>query len=74
MMHEVDLSYADLSSSSFKDADFLNCTFLQTNLENTDLRGTFNLILDPQENKLKKAKLSLDSLPGLLTRYELLVE
>jgi uncharacterized protein YjbI with pentapeptide repeats len=74
VLQEVDFTESDLSKSIFYGSDFLNSSFYQTNLEKTDLRETFNLILDPEQNRLKKVKISLNALPGLLNKYEIDVE
>jgi hypothetical protein len=40
-------------------------------LEKADLRTSFNYLIDPEVNKMRKAKFSIDGLPGLLGKYEL---
>jgi fluoroquinolone resistance protein len=73
-MQEVDFTACDLSGSSFDDCDLQDAKFEQTILEHCDLRKAFNYIIDPQKNKLKKAKFSLDGLPGLLYNYDIIIE
>ena len=48
--------------------------FAYTNLEKADLLNSINIVLDPENNKIKEAKFSLASLPGLLGKYEIKVE
>lgn len=43
--------------------------FLKTNLEETDFSTAFNYLINPNENRLKKAKFALQGLPGLLAVY-----
>jgi hypothetical protein len=48
--------------------------FEETNLEKTDLRTAYNYTIDPDKNKLKKAAFSLNGLPGLLSKYDIVIE
>lgn len=72
-MHEVDLTDADLSGSVFTKCDFHNAKFDNTNLEKADLRTSYNFAIDPERNKLKKARFSHDGLAGLLTKYDIVI-
>jgi fluoroquinolone resistance protein len=72
-MHEVDLTDADLSGSVFAKCDFRNAKFENTNLEKADFRSSFNYAMDPERNKLKKAKFSQDGLAGLLVKYDIVI-
>jgi uncharacterized protein YjbI with pentapeptide repeats len=58
----------------FKNCDLLNTSFMQTNLEKADFRTAINYSFDPELNKIKKAKFSLDGLPGLLMKYNIDIE
>ncbi|MFO0746687.1 MAG: pentapeptide repeat-containing protein [Myxococcota bacterium] len=72
----VDASFVgtNLSGAVFSDCDVSGALFRQTNLSGADLRGADGLVLDPEQNRIRKAKLSLHGLPGLLTKYELDVD
>lgn len=72
--HEADFSGCDLTSAIFDRCDFLNATFDNTTLEKADLRTALNISLDPENNRIRKAKFSLVSLPGLLGKYDLEIE
>jgi hypothetical protein len=49
--------------------------YLKTpNLKKADLRTAYNYHIDPESNKLKKAKFSLQGLPGLLDKYGIDIE
>jgi fluoroquinolone resistance protein len=70
---ETDFTEADLT-----DAQFINCNlnqafFSNTILKNADLRTSYNFIIDPDNNILKKARFSVYGLPGLLAKYDLRV-
>lgn len=73
ILKEVDFESCDLTSASFAHCDLLDAKFDNTNLELADFTTAFNYILNPESNKMKKAKFSLDGLPGLLTKYQIVV-
>lgn len=73
-LREVDFTEADLSSSVFDNCDLLGATFEFTNLEKADLRTTYNFSIDPEGNRIKKARFSLSGLPGLLHKYDLKID
>jgi fluoroquinolone resistance protein len=70
-LHEVDFTETDLSQAVFENCDFAGATFDQTILEKVDLRSSHHYIIDPENNRLKKAKVSSAELAGLLQKYEL---
>lgn len=68
---DVDLSNADLSESEFNDCDLQGTVFDRTNCEGADLSTSVNILLDPDINRLKHARFSLSSLPGLLYKHQI---
>lgn len=68
---ETDFGFANLSNTIFHNCDMLNAFFDNTVLEKSDLTTSFNYIIDPQKNKIKKAKFSRMGLPGLLQNYDI---
>lgn len=70
-LKEVDFSNADLSAAIFTNSDFTGAIFSNTILEKADLRGATNFAIDPEFNKLKKAKFNSMQLEGLLHKYQL---
>jgi fluoroquinolone resistance protein len=68
---EVDFTECDLTKVRFDGCDFAGATFDRTNLEKCDFQSSFNYIIDPQLNKIKKAKFSLAGIPGLLLQYDI---
>ncbi|MGM0944351.1 MAG: pentapeptide repeat-containing protein [Bacteroidota bacterium] len=68
---EVDFSQANLSGVSFQESDLMGAVFDQTNLEKADFRNSQNLRLDPETNRIRGAYFDLNSLPGLLDKYEI---
>lgn len=67
----ADFTGTDLSSALLIDCDLAETVFDQTNLQKADLRGSYHLAIDPTKNRITRAKLSLESLPGLLTEHKL---
>ncbi len=68
-MCDTDLTETNLQGAFFSDCDFLGATFDNTDLQGADLTTAFNYSIDPERNRLKKARFSLAGLPGLLHQY-----
>ncbi len=73
-LHEVDFTDCDLTEAVFNNCDLAKAIFRSTNLEKADLRSSYNYAIDPENNKIKKAKFSLAGVPGLLVKYDLKIE
>ncbi len=73
-LEEVDFSEADLSQAEFENCNLFQSVFNHTLLEKTDFRTAYNFTIDPEENKIKKAKFSLQGAPGLLRKYNIDIE
>ena len=73
-LREVQFARADLTGSSFTRCDLARAAFVHTNLEKTDFSTAYNFTLDPDGNRLRKARFSVYGLPGLLEKYGLDVE
>lgn len=63
----------DLSGALFKNCNLELTLFATNTLTQTDFSSSYNLTLDPDGNKLKKTKFSVHSLPGLLTKYDIVI-
>ncbi|MCG8384667.1 MAG: pentapeptide repeat-containing protein [Cytophagales bacterium] len=72
-LSEVDFAGTDLTGAIFNHCDLQNALFDNTILEKADLRTSFGFTIDPEGNRVKKAKFSLDALPGLLTKYDIII-
>src|SRR5688572_11249298 len=70
-LQEVDFTACDLSSAVLDRCDLDRAIFENTLLEKADLRTSFNYSIDPELNKIRKAKFSLDGIPGLLGKYDI---
>lgn len=70
-LKEVDFTEADLSNAVWDDCDLENAHFENTILEKADFRTARHFIIDPDNNRIKKAKFSPAGLPGLLYKYDI---
>jgi uncharacterized protein YjbI with pentapeptide repeats len=72
--HEADFSESDLSGAIFDGCDFDRATFSYSILESADFRTSFHYIIDPETNKIKKAKFSRTEVAGLLHKYDIEID
>ncbi|MFN6083504.1 MAG: pentapeptide repeat-containing protein [Fluviicola sp.] len=73
-MSGIDFSEADLSNSVFKNCNLLLSVFDRTTLDKADFRTAVNYSIDPEKNRIKKAKFSLQGVAGLLNKYDIIIE
>ena len=73
-LKNTDFSEANLTGSVFSECDLSGTVFSNTILDKVDFRTASNFSIDPEFNKLKKAKFSGFNLEGLLHKYQLDVE
>jgi uncharacterized protein YjbI with pentapeptide repeats len=73
-LQEVDFTESDLSGSAFDNCDLSGALFENTNLEKTDFRSAFNYTINPEINRMKKARFSLSGIVGLLGKYGIVIE
>lgn len=73
-LHEADFSEADMTHATLEECDLARAVFDQTNLEGADLRTAYNFSIDPQNNRLKKARFSKEGLAGLLDKHYIIIE
>jgi len=71
---EANFNEADLSGSVFQRCDLTRAQFNGSNLSGADLSTAFGISIDPEATILKKARISLHALPGLLERHGLIIE
>lgn len=70
-LKEVDFTEANLTSAVFTNSELAGAKFSNTILEKADFRNAKNFVIDPEFNKLKKAKFSVFQLEGLLYKYQI---
>lgn len=73
-LKEVDFTGCDLSAAVFDNTDLTDAHFENSILEKADFRTAFNYSIDPESNKMKKARFSSRGLEGLLHKYNLDIE
>ncbi|MCF8253483.1 MAG: pentapeptide repeat-containing protein [Bacteroidia bacterium] len=73
-LQDVDFSEADLSQACFLECNLSGAIFDRTILEKADFRTATNYSLDPETNRIKKAKFSSTGLAGLLQKYEIEID
>lgn len=72
-LQAVDFTECDLRNSIFDTCELSGAIFANTVIEKADFRTSFNFTIDPENNKLKKAKFSKNGLSGLLTKYDIII-
>lgn len=70
-LQEVDFSETELSSVCFEECDLSRALFDRTILEKADFRSSYNYSIDPENNRIKKAKFSRIGIEGLLDKYNI---
>jgi fluoroquinolone resistance protein len=73
-LHGANFTQADLSKSVIRDCNFLEAIFMQTDLSGVDFTTNTHFLIDPNLNKVKKAKFAAHSLSGLLYLYGIIIE
>ena len=73
-LKEVDFSNCNLSSASFHHCDLSGAIFNHSNLEKSDFTTSSGYVIDPEINKIKKAKFSLPGIKGLLEKYDIIIK
>lgn len=73
-LKEVDFTESNLTKALIKQSDLYLAVFDNTLLENADLRTAENYSIDPENNYVNGAKVSLNGLPGMLQKYGLEIE
>ena len=73
-LKDVDFTETDLTASIFNSCDLSDAIFDRSNLEKADFRKATNFSIDPDNNKVKKAKFLKENLSGLLGKYDLNIE
>jgi fluoroquinolone resistance protein len=73
-LQEVDFTEADLTEAVFHHCDLAGAIFDNTVLEKADFRTAFHYVINPEMNKIKKAKFSTTGIAGLLRKYDIEIE
>jgi uncharacterized protein YjbI with pentapeptide repeats len=73
-LQEVDFTEADLTQALFINCDLQGAIFSNTILEKADFTKAYNYSIDPELNKIKKAKFSTSGIAGLLDKYDIEID
>ena len=73
-LREIDFSESNLTNVVFDNCDLAQAIFINTVLDKADFRTAYNYSIDPESNRLKKAKFSILGISGLLDKYDLVIE
>src|ERR1035437_127142 len=71
---EANFGDSDLTNAQFLDCDLSMTLFEKNILVGADFSTSFNFIIDPEINRMKNARFSMNGLPGLLNKYGLIME
>lgn len=70
-LKEVSFTGTDLTGSVFDNTNLDQAVFNDTVLKEVDFRTAYNYSIDPEFNPMKKAKFSVQGIPGLLDKYDI---
>lgn len=73
-LQEADFNETDLTGATFDGCDLNKAIFQQSILEKTDFRTAYNYALDPELNRIKKARFGREGIAGLLMKYGISIE
>lgn len=73
-LHEVNFIETDLTGSVFENCDLSRAVFEKTLLEKVDMRTAYDFLIDPNNNRIKKARFSIQGTPGLLYMYDIRID
>lgn len=73
-LREVDFTNADLTEAVFQESTLDRALFNDTQLGGADFTTASGFVIDPALNPMRKAKFSLEGLPGLLAQCGLVVQ
>ena len=73
-LQETDFTEADMTAATFDNCDLQRAIFHKTILEKADFRTSFHYSIDPELNRIKKARFSRMGIVGLLDKYNIEIE
>jgi len=73
-LQEADFTEVDLTSSNFENCDLKRAIFHKTVLEKVNFSTAYNYSIDPEQNRIKKARFSSIGLAGLLDKYGIVID
>ena len=73
-LEEVDFCECDLTAALFDNCNLQKAIFDNTNIEKADFTTAYNYSLDPERNRIKKARFSINGVAGLLSKYNIEID
>jgi len=73
-MIAIDFMGSDLTEVLFDNCNLRHAVFIDTIANKADFSTSYDYVIDPDKNKLKKAVFSIEGLKGLLTKYDIVVK
>lgn len=73
-LREIDFSETNLTNVTFDNCDLSQSIFVHSILDKADLRTAYNYSIDPENNRLKKARFSILGISGLLDKYDIVIQ
>lgn len=73
-LEQTDFTESDLTQSSFLHCNLDRAVFDNSIVEKVDFSTAYNFTINPERNKIKKARFSRDGLSGLLSAYDIVIE
>ncbi|HJS01258.1 MAG TPA: pentapeptide repeat-containing protein [Flavobacterium sp.] len=73
-MKEVSFIGSNLSNSVFDNCNLENAVFNDTQLKEVNFLTAYNYKIDPEFNPMRKAKFSMQGIPGLLDKYDIKIQ
>lgn len=71
---EVEFVETDLTKAVFQNCNLERAVFERTKLEGTDFRTAQHFTINPEMNRIQKAKFSTHNIAGLLYKYNIIIE
>lgn len=69
----VDFTEANLAGAVFSNCNLLQAVFYHTHLEKADFTTAIDYSIDPESNRIAKAKFAATGLAGLLHKYSIVI-
>lgn len=73
-LQETDFTESDMTGAIFENCDLHRTIFHKTNLEKADFRSSYHYSIDPEQNRITKARFSRMGVVGLLDKYRIEIE
>ncbi len=70
-LEETDFTETDLTAAKFDNCDLSRAIFRKTILEKADFVSSFHYSIDPETNRITKARFSRSGIAGLLDKYRI---